>query len=96
MNKFGEYDTCYICNRCCITERHHVFGASNRRKSERYKLVVNLCHDCHNEPPNGVHFNADAMDKLRQEFQRKAMQENNWTIADFRAVFHKNYLDEME
>lgn len=93
MNAYGEYASCYLCGRCCPTERHHVFGGSNRPKSERYSLVVDLCAECHRTGKNAVHRDSAVMDRLHQEFQQKAMQENNWNVADFRAVFHKNYLD---
>lgn len=62
------------------------------KKSERYGLVVTLCHSCHNEPPYGVHHNAKAMQKLHEYGQRKAMAENGWNIDDFRREFYKNYL----
>lgn len=35
-----------------IVERHHVFGGSNRTKSEKYGFVAPLRPDFH---PNGVH-----------------------------------------
>ncbi len=87
---------CYLCGNVHWIEAHHVFGGALRKKSTQYNAMVDLCHACHNEPPNGVHFNDEKMLQLKQEFQRKLMKENNWTIADFRAVFFKNYLDEME
>lgn len=85
---------CFICGRECRTERHHIFGGSNRKKSEKYGLVVDLCHDCHNEPPNGVHFNKDTMQALHEYGQRKAMREQNWTKQDFMREFHANYLED--
>lgn len=84
---------CVICNSTKWIERHHIFGGALRKKSEKYGLVVDLCHFCHNEPPDGVHHNKEAMLKLHQFGQMKAMQENNWTIDDFRREFRKNYLD---
>lgn len=87
---------CFICGKVGRTERHHIFGGAMRKKSEQYGLVVDLCHNCHNEPPNGVHFNKEAMKFLHEHGQRKAMKENKWTIADFRREFHKNYLEELE
>lgn len=78
-------------------EKHHVFfGRGLRAKSDKYGLVVKLCHWCHNEPPDGVHYNADSDRELRQMFQRIAMDENNWTIADFIREFGQNYLDDKE
>ena len=42
----------------------HIFGGTaNRRLSEEDGLVVDLCTDCHNRPPNGVHFNKERMEE---------------------------------
>lgn len=61
------------CARCGTTnwlERHHILGGANRKKSEKYGYVIDLCHYCHNEPPNGAHFNKEFMDYLRAEAQK--------------------------
>ena len=50
-----EQRQCYLCGSVRALERHHIFGAYNRRKSEKYGLTVLLCHNCHNEPPRGAH-----------------------------------------
>ena len=83
---------CFLCHRMAFTERHHIFGAACRSKSERYGLVVNLCHWCHNEPPKGVHHNKESALYVKQYGQRKAMQENGWSTEDFIREFGKNYL----
>ena len=41
-------------------------GTANRRLSEEDGMVVDLCPDCHNRPPNGVHFNKERMEKLHR------------------------------
>lgn len=73
-------------------ERHHIFEGANRQLSEKYGLVVDLCHTCHNEPPLGAHYNAETMDYLHRYGQRKAMKEQRWSKAEFAAIFGKNYL----
>lgn len=83
---------CFLCGRETITEKHHIFGAALKKKSEKYGLLVDLCHYCHNEPPIGAHHNKDTMLYLHQYGQRKVMAEQNWTIEDFRKEFYKNYL----
>lgn len=83
---------CFLCGKNVKTEKHHIFGGALRRKSDRYGLVVDLCHWCHNEPPNGVHYNQEAMEFLHQYGQRKAMRDNGWSIQDFVNIFYKNYL----
>ena len=65
-----QYHLCFLCGRTYPLEKHHIFGGANCKKSEKYGLWVYLCHDHHNEPPNGVHHNKENMDKLRQIGQR--------------------------
>ena len=83
---------CMLCGRTTWLERHHIFGGSRRKKSEKYGLVVDLCHYCHNEPPNGAHHNKSSMLLLHQLGQEKAMSDNGWTVQDFIKEFGRNYL----
>ena len=85
-------DRCFICQRWAYTETHHIFGGSRRKKSDKMGLVVELCHECHNEPPNGVHQNENNRIALQQYGQRKAMEMTGWTTEDFIREFGKNYL----
>lgn len=87
---------CILCGSTKWIERHHIFGGALRKKSEKYGLVVDLCHKCHNEPPDGVHHNKDVMLNLHQYGQKKVMQEQGWTIERFRQEFRKNYLNTEE
>lgn len=83
---------CLLCGRYTQLEKHHIFGGALRKKSERYGLYVYLCHDCHNEPPNGAHFNAEVMLKLHKYGQEKFMREQNVSKEVFMHEFYKNYL----
>ena len=83
---------CEICGKWLPLEEHHVFGASNRKKSEKYGFTVYLCHDCHNEPPDGVHHNAKNMLRLHQKYQ--AEFEKSRSREEFMQEFGKNYLDD--
>lgn len=83
---------CFLCGRWAYTERHHIFGGGLRKKSEKYGLVVDLCHACHNEPPNGAHQNRETAEQMHKHGQLKAMKENGWSIEDFIREFGKNYL----
>ena len=85
---------CELCGRWGPVERHHAFGGPKRQLSERYGLTVKLCHSCHNEPPNGVHFNPGTRRIIQQEAQRRAMREQTWSTEDFVRVFGKNYLED--
>lgn len=84
---------CYLCGSQNMLESHHVYnGNPNRTLSERYGLKVYLCHYCHNEPPNGVHFNAKINLCLKVKTQQKAMEHYGWDVDTFRSIFGKNYL----
>lgn len=85
---------CYLCGSSNWIEIHHIFGGSNRKHSTKYGLVVPLCHYCHNEPPNGVHFNKERMTYLRKIGQKAF--EVNYPEENFLKIFHRNYLDEEE
>lgn len=83
---------CFICGSYQWIEIHHVFGGANRKLSEKYGLKVPLCHYCHNEPPNGVHFNKEIRRKLQAYVQKKAMKHYGWSVDDFRAIFGRSYI----
>ena len=93
----SEYNKCFLCGRNGNgdrLERHHIFGAANRDKSEQLGLVVWLCGErCHRLGRLSVHQNAEVMDYVHRYGQMKAMKEQNWTKEQFREVFHANYLD---
>lgn len=83
---------CYICGSHRMIEEHHVFGGPDRKTSERYGLKVPLCKYCHNEPPNGVHQNAENRQKLQAYVQGIAMKHYGWDMATWRSIFGRNYL----
>lgn len=87
--------TCFLCGRNGSTDpldRHHIFPGQYREKSEKYGLVVYLCHhDCHIFGPNAVHRNRREMLRLKDLGQKKVMEEQGWTTEDFIREFGKNY-----
>lgn len=87
---------CWLCGRDGSWEpldRHHIFGGTYRKKSEKYGLVVYLCHrTCHIFGKKAAHNCAETMLDLKQYGQKKAMQEQGWTTEDFIREFGKNYL----
>lgn len=91
--KNNRKGVCFICKRYGQTEEHHIFGGvANRKKAERDGLKVYLCHWCHNEAPNGVHFNKDRNERLRQIGQKAWMEHYGKTIEDFIKEYGRNYL----
>ncbi len=91
-------ERCFLCGKNGSQdrlERHHIFGGANRKLSEKYGLVVYLCGDsCHRNGKYAVHQCAETAQMIHEYGQRKAMQENGWTIDDFRRIFGKNYLED--
>lgn len=91
-------EQCFICGRNGLydkLDKHHIFGGANRKKSDKYGLTVWLCHNrCHIFGKYSVHQNAEMMQYLHEYGQRKAMQENGWSIDDFIREFGKNYFSE--
>lgn len=93
-----DYKVCFLCKRNSNSEqldRHHIFGGSRRKLSEKYGLVVYLCHErCHISGKYSVHQNVEIMDYLHKYGQRKAMLEQGWSKEEFMKIFGANYLDE--
>lgn len=71
------YTECFLCHQYCDTEKHHIFGGALRKKSEKYKLTVQLCPYCHRDNKEGVHNNREKMQALHEYGQRKAMAEHS-------------------
>ena len=85
-------DRCFWCNKYGPVEWHHIFGGADRDNSTKYGLVVPLCHSCHNEPPNGMHFNEENNKELKKRGQR--VFECLWGHDRFIEIFQENYLDD--
>lgn len=82
-------DYCIVCGRP-HPHKHHVFGASNRKWSEKYGLTVPLCYEHHNGSDKGVHFDKVLDTALKIMAQRKF--EETYPELSFREIFGKNYL----
>ena len=93
MKSIFDNESCYFCGSYVWLEKHHVFGGSYRKKSDKYGFTVDLCHYCHNEPPDGVHYNKERRDELKRICQ-KHFEENHGTREDFIATFGKSYAED--
>lgn len=87
---------CFLCGRNANLgplDCHHIYGAANRKKSEKYGLKVYLHHNqCHIFGKNSVHRNNEINRALKAKAQQKAMEYYGWTVDEFRNIFGKNYL----
>jgi hypothetical protein len=91
----SEYE-CFICGANGWSDPldvHHVFGGARKKKSEKYGLLVRLCHDkCHIFGKKSVHQSKSQMQKLHEAAQIEAMEHYGWSVEDFIREFGKNYL----
>ena len=87
----ADMEHCMVCGKP-HPHKHHVFGASNRKWSEKYKLTVPLCYVHHNGSADGVHFNKEFDTKLKEYAQERFQEE--YPELSFREIFGKNYLQE--
>ena len=81
---------CYL-TRSNVVHIHHIFGASNRKRSEKYGFILPLHPRMHNMSNEGVHFNKP----LDLKFKRMAQEyyESHFgTREDFIKEFGKSYL----
>lgn len=90
-------NTCYLCMKLgeygtqANLEEHHVFfGNSNRKNSTKYGLMVYLCSGHHRDSKEGVHFNKEYDEMLKQEGQQ--MFERTHTREEFMSIFGRNWL----
>lgn len=86
-----EEKRCYLCGSYQWLECHHIYGGANRRVSEKHGFKVYLCHYCHNEPPNGVHYNREKSQELKTECQAK-YESMGHTREEFVCLIGRNYL----
>lgn len=72
-------------------ERHHIFGAAYRKKSESYGFVIPLRPDLH---PNGACAGKDAsdIDNQLKRMAQKYYEAHYGTREEFTKEFGKNYL----
>ena len=82
---------CFRCQKALPLEEHHIFyGNPGRRLSEKYGLKVHLCHECHNMPPSGIHFNSHEDLVLKKLGQEKFIEV--FPDKDFMSIFGRNYI----
>ena len=79
-----------MCGRTDVLHKHHVFGAANRKHSEKFGLWIWLCPQDHNMSDHGVHFNKELDNQLKQIGQ--AAFEDTFINEDFLKIFGRNYL----
>lgn len=93
---YTQKGVCFMCGKFGPTEKHHIFGGvANRKLSEQDGLWVYLCPDCHNRPPNGVHFNPNNMKRLhvagQSRWEMVKIIQDGMTDEEVRSAFMERY-----
>ena len=73
-------------------ERHHIYGASNKRLSEKYGFIVPLRYDLH---PNGANANPKYSEQIDDHLKKMAQEyfeANYGSREDFIRLFGRSYL----
>lgn len=81
---------CYFTGTAPV-ERHHIFGGSRKKASEKFGFVIPLRPDLH---PNGAQAgsNSKEIDTKLKQMAQEYFEANYGTRDDFRRIFGKSYL----
>lgn len=86
-----DMDHCYFTGTAPV-ERHHIFGGSNKKNSEKYGFTIPLRPDLH---PNGVYADrskAKEIDLHLKQMAQKYFEEHYGTRKEFKDIFGRYYL----
>ena len=79
---------CFACHTTLNLHKHHIYGAANRKRSDKLGLWVWLCARHHNMSDEGVHFDKQFDLALKRLGQEIYSQEHD----DFREQIGRSYL----
>lgn len=85
----SDIEHCYLCGAPAMKTPHHIFNAANKKKSEKYGLMMPLCFN-HHTGAEGVHTIPGKMTETKAFGQK--MFELYYPELDFLKIFGKNYL----
>lgn len=83
-----------ICEICGgrADHAHHVFGGKNRKTSDYYNMIADLCVMCHTSGPRAVHRDRITDVWLKRRYQLKF--EETHSREEFIRAFGRNYINE--
>lgn len=83
-------ELCLVCFKKTGLQLHHVFyGTANRRKSDKYGMVVWLCRE-HHTGDEGVHHNEYLDNEVKKWAQGQFEQHDS--REHFKRIFGKSWL----
>jgi len=84
--KLKEWVACQGCGKTA-TDRHHIFNAANKKRSEKYNYMLDLCHVCH----MNLHQDYEFWNKCKALCQTE-YELNRGSRNDFIKEFGRSYL----
>lgn len=85
-----DFKECYICHTRENLQLHHIYGAYDRKASDRNGFTVWLCLD-HHTGRNGVHGHPEELRNLRVICEMKWLSLGH-TEDEFIKLIGKNYI----
>ncbi len=85
-------EMCYLCGTTQGLEHHHIFGASYKKKSEKYGFIIRLCSEHHRGSPFGIHHNI-SFSRLVKSIAQEFYEENIGSREDWLKDFGRNYCE---
>ena len=81
-----NWDLCFICGKPA-EQIHHVMNKADRKKSEKYGLLIPVCSKCHAR----IH---DTDETLNKEIKKIAQADfmMSHTLGDWLRIFGKSFL----
>jgi len=84
--------SCPNCGQYGVHYWHHVYNGALKKKSEQYNAIEYWCDYCHIWGKDSIHNNAYLRRTLKQQHQRRIMEEESWSTEEFISAFGENYL----
>ena len=81
-----DFEHCFVCGKQA-QQWHHVMNKSDKKKSEKYGLLIPVCSKCHAK----IH---DTDEELNKQIKKIAQADflKDHSFADWLRIFGKSYL----
>lgn len=91
-----RFEGCFLCGNQYVEQHHIFFGTGRRQVSDREGCTVFLCHDHHQHPRFGVHFDKELDLFFKRDCQRRweKRERKRDGHESFISVFGRNYLED--
>lgn len=64
-----DFETCFLCGKQS-QQIHHIFNKYDKKRSEKYGLLLPLCANCHHEIHSNNILNNDIKKLAQTEFEK--------------------------